>query len=192
MTVPIYFVALAIAMAAGFNADRTGQKAYHVMGACAAGCISFVICASVGDFKVSPDSRTCLHLVIADALKVRYVFICFGGAGIWTAVPIYLSWVVTMYVPFDLRSLRSRTMLIFEGLKVGRSAPSRSPSLTVSVTSLPSTDRSSGPRPTPLPTRPALASPRLCSAVLPFWRSGSSGSTGTGVSWVGRRSSSNL
>lgn len=57
MTVPIYFVALAIAMAAGFNADRTGQKAYHVMGACAAGCVSFIVCSTVSDFKVSRTER---------------------------------------------------------------------------------------------------------------------------------------
>ncbi|KAI9634398.1 major facilitator superfamily transporter [Dioszegia hungarica] len=89
MTVPIYFVALAIAMAAGFNADRTGQKAYHVMGACAAGCVSFIVCSTVSDFKV------------------RYVFICFGGAGIWTAVPIYLS--------FEGREKRAISIALING-----------------------------------------------------------------------------
>jgi hypothetical protein len=57
------------------------------MGACAMGCISFIICSTVTDFKV------------------RYAFICFGGAGIWTAVPIFLSWVVTMFEGKEKRAI---------------------------------------------------------------------------------------
>jgi hypothetical protein len=94
MTVPVYTVALIIAVSLGFNADRTGYKAYHVMGVCLMGCISFIICATVSDFKV------------------RYAFICFGGAGIWTATPIYLSWVVTM---FDGREKRAISIALING-----------------------------------------------------------------------------
>lgn len=94
MTVPIYIVALVIAIAMGFSADRTGYKAYHAMAACAFGCISFIICATVSDFKV------------------RYVFICFGGAGIWSAVPLFLSWMVTM---FEGREKRAISIALING-----------------------------------------------------------------------------
>jgi hypothetical protein len=46
MTVPIYVVALIIALAAGWNADRTRQKAWHVVGAAVGSVISFIICVT--------------------------------------------------------------------------------------------------------------------------------------------------
>jgi MFS family permease len=52
MTVPIYAVALVIALAVGFSADKTGQKAYHGIGACLLGVVSFVICATVSNNAV--------------------------------------------------------------------------------------------------------------------------------------------
>lgn len=94
MTVPIYTVALIVAVCTGFNADRTRLKAYHVMGACALGAVSFIICGQVPDFKV------------------RYAFICFGAAGIYTTVPVFLSWVVTM---FDGREKRAISIALING-----------------------------------------------------------------------------
>lgn len=35
----------------------------------------------------------------------RYAFICFGGAGIWTAIPIFLSWMVTMFRGREKRAI---------------------------------------------------------------------------------------
>jgi len=95
MTVPIYCVALVVAVGLGWNADRTGRKAYHVMGAALMGVISFVICLSVKNNAV------------------RYAFICFGGAGIWTAVPILLSWIVIM---FDGREKRAVCIAAINGV----------------------------------------------------------------------------
>ena len=47
MTVPIYIVALVIALSVGYNADRTKQKALHAVGACTLGVVSFIVCAVV-------------------------------------------------------------------------------------------------------------------------------------------------
>lgn len=41
-----------------------------------------------------------------------YVFICFGGAGIWTATPVFLSWMVTM---FDGREKRAVSIALVNG-----------------------------------------------------------------------------
>jgi hypothetical protein len=47
MTVPIYVVAMVISLAMGYNADRTNQKAWHIMAACVLSAFSFIICATV-------------------------------------------------------------------------------------------------------------------------------------------------
>lgn len=94
MTVPIYAVALVISVNGGFVADRTKQKAFVVMAACALATVSFIIVAAV------------------DTSKVRYAFLCFGGAGIWTAVPVFLSWMVTM---FDGREKRAVSIALING-----------------------------------------------------------------------------
>lgn len=95
MTVPIYVVALVVALGMGWNADRTGQKAYHVLAACGWGVISFIICVTV------------------DNPAVKYTFICFGSAGIWTAVPLFLSWMVTM---FEGRQKRAVCIALINGI----------------------------------------------------------------------------
>ena len=95
MTVPVYAISLVIALAMSWNADRTGQKAYHVIVACIWGTVSFIICAAAHNFAV------------------RYAFICLGGAGVWTAIPIFLSWMITM---FDGREQRGISIAIINGL----------------------------------------------------------------------------
>jgi MFS family permease len=94
MTVPIYCVALVIALTLGVVADKTRQKAYVVLGACCLSVLSFVICVAT----------TNAH--------VKYAFICFGGAGVWTAVPVFLSWMVTM---FEGREKRAICIAIING-----------------------------------------------------------------------------
>ncbi len=44
--------------------------------------------------------------------KISYAFICFGGAGIWTAVPIFLSYMVTN---FEGRERRGVSIAIING-----------------------------------------------------------------------------
>ncbi|WVQ78516.1 hypothetical protein IAT38_000602 [Cryptococcus sp. DSM 104549] len=94
MTVPLYAVALVIATATGFSSDYFRQKGYHAAGACALGFVSFIICATVKN------------------ATARYVFIAFGGAGVWTATPIYLSWIITM---FEGREKRAVSIAIING-----------------------------------------------------------------------------
>jgi hypothetical protein len=47
MTVPIYCVALVVSVGMGWSADKTNQKAWHIVAATALGAISFIICATV-------------------------------------------------------------------------------------------------------------------------------------------------
>ncbi|WVR04204.1 hypothetical protein IAU60_001204 [Kwoniella sp. DSM 27419] len=95
MTVPIYAVAFVVTVSAGWFADRTGQKAYTVLVAACVSVISFVICAAVHNNAA------------------RYAMICFGGAGIWTCIPIFLSWMVTM---FDGREKRAVSIALINGV----------------------------------------------------------------------------
>jgi hypothetical protein len=56
---------------------------------------------------------TSLATCVSDADAIHsYVFICFGGAGIWTATPIFLSWMITM---FDGREKRAVSIALING-----------------------------------------------------------------------------
>ena len=94
MTVPIYAVSMFVGCSAGFFADRTGMKAYTICGGAVLSVISFIICVTVGE------------------PKVRYAFICFGAAGIWTNIPIFLSWMATM---FDGKEKRAISIALVNG-----------------------------------------------------------------------------
>jgi MFS family permease len=94
MTVPIYATALVVGVCLGFVADKTRQKALVVIGACALATASFIIVAAQSNHKV------------------QYAFICLGGAGIWSAIPVFLSWIVTM---FDGREKRAVCIAIING-----------------------------------------------------------------------------
>ncbi|WOO84172.1 MFS transporter prlL [Vanrija pseudolonga] len=94
MTVPIYAVSLVISVTGGIIADKTRQKAFVVLGAALLSTVSFIIITAVKNSKV------------------RYAFLCFGGAGIWTAVPVFLSWMVTM---FDGREKRAVSIALVNG-----------------------------------------------------------------------------
>lgn len=54
-----------------------------------------------------------LQVSSGSKLTDRYAFICFGGAGIWTAVPIFLSWMVTM---FNGREKRAIAIALINGV----------------------------------------------------------------------------
>lgn len=87
MTVPIYAVSLVISLSFGYSADRTNAKALHIAAACLLSAISFILCAAVRN------------------AAVRYTFICFGGAGIWSAVPLFLSYMVTQFEGREKRAV---------------------------------------------------------------------------------------
>jgi MFS family permease len=139
MTVPIYVVSLTISLTMGWNADRTNQKPWHIIAATILGAVSFVITATV------------------NVAAVKYAFICFGGAGIWTAVPLFLSWMVGN---FEGREKRAVSIAMINGFgelqRLCESVPAivANDLFILQVTSLPYTDPSSGrgpmPRNTPL------------------------------------------
>lgn len=95
MTAPIYCVAIVISMAMNYSADITNKKAYHVIAISFLGFISFLICTVVHD------------------PKVRYAFICFGAGGVWSAIPLFLSWYITM---FEGREKRAISIALINGL----------------------------------------------------------------------------
>ena len=99
MTVPIYVVSLTISLSMGWNADRTNQKPWHIIAATVLGAVSFVITATV------------------NVAAVKYAFICFGGAGIWTAVPLFLSWMVGN---FEGREKRAVSIAMINGFGESR------------------------------------------------------------------------
>ncbi|KGQ12572.1 putative transporter [Beauveria bassiana D1-5] len=74
MTVPIYAVAAVCLNIIAWSSDRHIERRWHIAGALAIGFVGSVVCAAVQ------------HAV------VRYVMICFIAAGIWSAVPLILTW----------------------------------------------------------------------------------------------------
>jgi predicted MFS family arabinose efflux permease len=94
MTVPIYAVALVMSLSGGYIADKTQQKAFVIAGAGTLATIAYVICTVVQN------------------PKVKYAMICFGAGGVWTVIPIFLSWVVIM---FDGREKRAVAIAAING-----------------------------------------------------------------------------
>ncbi|KAJ6440721.1 major facilitator superfamily transporter [Purpureocillium lavendulum] len=74
MTVPIYAVAAVCLNINAWSSDRHVERRWHVAGPLAVGCACAVVCAAV------------------QTAVVRYVMICFVAAGIWSALPLILSW----------------------------------------------------------------------------------------------------
>lgn len=74
MTVPIYVVASVVLNIVAWSSDRNVERRWHVTAALALGFICSVVCAAV------------------ETPVVRYVMICFIAAGIWSALPLILSW----------------------------------------------------------------------------------------------------
>ncbi|KAM3515646.1 hypothetical protein MY11210_000824 [Beauveria gryllotalpidicola] len=74
MTVPIYAVAAVCLNIIAWSSDRHIERRWHIAGALAIGFVGSVVCAAV-------------HNAV-----VRYVMICFIAVGIWSAVPLILTW----------------------------------------------------------------------------------------------------
>jgi len=74
MTVPIYAVASVCLNILAWSSDRAGERRWHIAGALAVGFACSVVCAAV------------------QTPVVRYVMICFVASGIWSALPLILSW----------------------------------------------------------------------------------------------------
>lgn len=74
MTVPIYMVALVLCLGAAVSSDYFHERKYHI-----AACSTFGFAASV------------VATVVLNS-TVRYVMLCFMAAGIWSALPMVLTW----------------------------------------------------------------------------------------------------
>ncbi|KAF7553347.1 hypothetical protein G7Z17_g3700 [Cylindrodendrum hubeiense] len=74
MTVPIYAVAAVCLNIIAWSSDRLGERRWHIAGALGVGFACSVVCAAVQN------------------AVVRYVMICFVAAGIWTALPLIMTW----------------------------------------------------------------------------------------------------
>ena len=73
MTAPIYMGCLVICILVGFSSDHFKEKPFHLAGCAVVSGVSFIV--------VSQTSSN--H-------AVQYAFILFGGAGIWSATPLFL------------------------------------------------------------------------------------------------------
>ncbi|KAF1985931.1 phthalate transporter [Aulographum hederae CBS 113979] len=88
MTVPIYVVASVVLNIAAYSSDRTGDRRWHITGALILGCVCAIVCCGVHN------------------PTVRYVMVCFLAAGIWTALPLILSWTsATIGLPAEKRAI---------------------------------------------------------------------------------------
>ncbi|EFY99366.2 phthalate transporter [Metarhizium robertsii ARSEF 23] len=88
MTVPIYVVAAVCLNILAWSSDRTGDRRWHITGALGLGFACSVVCAAV---------QTSI---------VRYVMVCFVAAGIWSALPLILSWTSnTVSLPPEKRAI---------------------------------------------------------------------------------------
>lgn len=88
MTVPIYAVAAVCLNILAWSSDRAGERRWHISGALAVGFVCSVICAAV------------------QTAVVRYVMLCFLAAGIWSALPLILSWTSnTISLPPEKRAI---------------------------------------------------------------------------------------
>ncbi|TQV99926.1 hypothetical protein V2A60_005344 [Cordyceps javanica] len=74
MTVPIYATAAVFLNIIAWSSDRNNERRWHIAGALAIGFVGSVVCAAVQN------------------VVVRYVMICFVAVGIWSALPLILSW----------------------------------------------------------------------------------------------------
>lgn len=74
MTVPIYAVAATLCTITAYSADRFNDRRYHITFALFVGFVSCVLAATI------------------HSTTVRYIMICFTASGIWSALPLILTW----------------------------------------------------------------------------------------------------
>ncbi|KAH8175177.1 major facilitator superfamily protein [Sarocladium implicatum] len=88
MTVPIYAVATVVLIFVAWSSDRHIERRWHITSALVLGCVCSVVCAAV------------------QTPIVRYVMICFIASGIWSALPLILSWTsATITLPPEKRAI---------------------------------------------------------------------------------------
>ncbi|KAK2609099.1 hypothetical protein QQS21_002326 [Conoideocrella luteorostrata] len=88
MTVPIYAVASVCVNILAWSSDRAQERRWHITGALVLGFVSSVICAAVQN------------------AVARYVMLCFLASGIWSALPLILSWTSnTVSLPPEKRAI---------------------------------------------------------------------------------------
>ncbi|KAJ6780433.1 hypothetical protein PWT90_07947 [Aphanocladium album] len=88
MTVPIYAIAAVCLNVLAWSSDRHVERRWHITGALAVGFVGSVVCAAVQN------------------AVVRYVMICFVAVGIWSALPLILSWTSgTISLPPEKRAI---------------------------------------------------------------------------------------
>ncbi|CRK22447.1 hypothetical protein BN1723_002886 [Verticillium longisporum] len=88
MTVPVYAVAAVVLNIVAWSSDRHVERRFHIAGALALGCACAIVCAAV------------------QTPMVRYVMLCFVAAGIWSALPLILSWTSgTVSMPPEKRAI---------------------------------------------------------------------------------------
>jgi sugar phosphate permease len=92
MTAPIYAGCLVICICVGFSSDKFQEKPYHVAGCTIVAAISFLVTAFVKNSAV------------------RYTFILFGGAGIWSATPLFLSYALSNFTNREQRAVSIATI----------------------------------------------------------------------------------
>ncbi|KAL2204818.1 MFS general substrate transporter [Sarocladium strictum] len=88
MTVPIYAVATIVLIFVAWSSDRHIERRWHITSALVLGCVGAVVCAAVQN------------------PIVRYVMICLVASGIWSALPLILSWTsATVSLPPEKRAI---------------------------------------------------------------------------------------
>ncbi|KAM3496934.1 hypothetical protein MY10362_009698 [Beauveria mimosiformis] len=88
MTIPFYMTALVLVLISCFSSDLQNERPKHIMAMAALGTLSLIIVAAV------------------ENSKVRYAFLCFGGAGIWACSPLTLSYLSnTISQPAEKRAV---------------------------------------------------------------------------------------
>lgn len=88
MTVPIYIVAATVLNIVAWSSDRHLERRWHITAPLALGCACSIVCA------------------VVKTAVVRYVMVCFIAAGIWSALPLILSWTSgTISLPPEKRAV---------------------------------------------------------------------------------------
>ncbi|CAL3967753.1 unnamed protein product [Diplocarpon coronariae] len=88
MTVPVYMTAAVTLNVLAWNADRVGERRWHVTASLALGFVCALVCARV------------------QTPVVRYVMLCFVAAGIWSALPLVIAWASkTIAFPAEKRAI---------------------------------------------------------------------------------------
>ncbi|KAH7103113.1 MFS general substrate transporter [Auriculariales sp. MPI-PUGE-AT-0066] len=102
MTVPIckfQAVTLVCSLSVSASADYFQERPWHAAIPAWTACVCFIINASTLNSKV------------------RYVFLCFGGAGIWSAIPVVLTFMLnTITHPNEKRAISQAIVNMFANL----------------------------------------------------------------------------